>query len=79
MCHWFHRRCIKDEVRHSVETSLLRALTHVYRRRLVGFDELKGGDDFNTKTLEIGMIHCGALQLSFLRLFSRETSSDSEC
>lgn len=29
--------------------------------RLVGFDELEGGDDFNTKTLEIGMVHCGKI------------------
>jgi len=34
--------------------------------RLVGFDELEGGDDFNTKTLEIGMVHCGKLSISFL-------------
>ncbi|GAA5835969.1 hypothetical protein JCM3766R1_005113 [Sporobolomyces carnicolor] len=31
------------------------------KMKLVGFDELEGGDDFNTKTLEIGMIHCGVL------------------
>ncbi|GAA6007283.1 hypothetical protein JCM11491_003074 [Sporobolomyces phaffii] len=33
----------------------------VSKMKLVGFDELEGGDDFNTKTLEIGMVHCGVL------------------
>ncbi|GAA5947114.1 hypothetical protein JCM3765_002163 [Sporobolomyces pararoseus] len=31
------------------------------KMKLVGFDELEGGDHFATKTLEIGMIHCGVL------------------
>ncbi|GAA5896908.1 Plp1p [Sporobolomyces salmoneus] len=31
------------------------------KMKLVGFDELDGGDDFNTKTLEIGMVQCGVL------------------
>lgn len=33
--------------------------------RLVGFDELEGGDDFATKTLEIGMVHCGKFPAFF--------------
>ncbi|GAA5899131.1 hypothetical protein JCM5296_005752 [Sporobolomyces johnsonii] len=33
----------------------------VSKMKLVGFDELEGGDDFSTATLEIGMVHCGVL------------------
>ncbi|GAA6064347.1 hypothetical protein JCM10212_004673 [Sporobolomyces blumeae] len=33
----------------------------ISKMKLVGFEELEGGDDFATKTLEIGMIHCGVL------------------
>ncbi|CEQ38844.1 SPOSA6832_00301, partial [Sporobolomyces salmonicolor] len=33
----------------------------VSKMKLVGFDELEGGDDFSTSTLEIGMVHCGVL------------------
>ncbi|BGP12633.1 hypothetical protein JCM10213v2_000550 [Rhodosporidiobolus nylandii] len=31
---------------------------------LVGFDELEGGDNFSTASLEVGMVHCGVLTKS---------------
>lgn len=36
-----------------------RILTHVFAGRIVGFDELPGGDNFATSTLEQGMEECG--------------------
>ncbi|GAA5837507.1 hypothetical protein JCM5353_001741, partial [Sporobolomyces roseus] len=56
----------------------------VSKMKLVGFDELEGGDDFNTKTLEIGMVHCGVLNKfpgpaapEFPRLHLRDQGSSS--
>ncbi|GAA6038995.1 hypothetical protein JCM8097_000146 [Rhodosporidiobolus ruineniae] len=36
----------------------------VSKMKLVGFEELEGGDNFTTASLEIGMIHCGVLTKS---------------
>ncbi|GAA5891167.1 hypothetical protein JCM6882_006445 [Rhodosporidiobolus microsporus] len=36
----------------------------VSKFKLVGFEELEGGDNFNTSSLEIGMIQCGVLTKS---------------
>ncbi|GAA5925354.1 hypothetical protein JCM10213_008771 [Rhodosporidiobolus nylandii] len=32
----------------------------ISKMKLVGFDELEGGDNFSTASLEVGMVHCGA-------------------
>ncbi|KPV78307.1 uncharacterized protein RHOBADRAFT_10581, partial [Rhodotorula graminis WP1] len=56
----------------------------VTKMKLVGFDELPGGDTFQTASLEIGMVQCGTSSLSscpcqsepfFLTLFLSQACS----
>lgn len=60
---WLRRRGFQDEVRHlslGVSTRLRLLRLTALPDRLVGFDELDGGDNFNTAQLEVGMVQCGA-------------------